>query len=58
MPVDIILPIKLLVANKTYNEILVELKKKGVKYSYSELAKYKKEGLPEEMITTKSYIFT
>ena len=54
--------INLLVDNKTYKEILVELEKKGVEYSYSALAKYantlKKEGLPEEVITTKNYIFT
>lgn len=54
--------INMLINKKTYKEILFELEKKSIKYSYSALAKYanalKKEGLPQGMKTAKSYIFT
>ncbi|MEQ8199524.1 MAG: ISL3 family transposase [Clostridiaceae bacterium] len=54
--------IKLLVQKKSYKEILFQLEKLGIKYSYSSMAKYanslKKEGLPTEVKENKVYIFT
>lgn len=54
--------INLLINKKSYKEILLELEKRGVNYSYSSLAKYasdlKKKGLPKEEVKTKSYMFT
>lgn len=56
------LMIDLLVNKKPYKDILLEIDKLGVKYSYSSLAKLanelKKEGLPNEVGNEKQYIFT
>lgn len=53
--------IDLLVKKTPYKEILLELEKLGVTYSYSSLAKYanslKKEGLPSEVKERKIYIY-
>lgn len=54
--------ITLLIQKKSYKEILVELENKGIKYSYSSLAKYanalKKSGIIEKFVDGKSYTFT
>lgn len=53
--------INLLVKKKPYKEILLDLEKLGVTYSYSSLAKYanslKKEGLPNEFKERKIHIY-
>lgn len=47
---------------KSYKDILLELSKHGVQYSYSSIAKLagqlKKEGLPKDVNDKKPYIFT
>jgi transposase len=52
----------LLIEKKSYKEMLLELDKLGVKYSYSSLAKYanslKKQGLPDKVKESKCYLFT
>lgn len=54
--------INLLVQKTPYKDIILELNKHGIQYSYSSMAKLgnklKKEGLPKEVKNDKSYSFT